>query len=574
MLSYLYHRIVPKFASDEEETRESLFRYRRLWHYSVLLFSLLSIVPLVVMTVVNYQQYRQLFADELSVPTSRETSNVKRSLESFIAARISALQLIVNDRSFEELLDPETVGFTFSSLKKSFGGFVDLGLIDSNGDQRSYAGPYELEGKNYKDQDWFHEVRLRNIHVSDVFMGYRRFPHFVIAVKHEEGNGATKGGFHVLRATIDTEILDRQIGTMELPQFSDAFIINHDGILQTSSRYYGDILEESQFTVPPYSSQTEVTEEQDAEGRNVIKGYAYIQESPFIVMVVKPTDLLMRGWLTLRKKLVWFLAISVIVIVIVILWGTTYMVERIHDADAERLRVFRKVQYTNKMASIGRLSAGVAHEINNPLAIINEKAGLLLDVTSVSEDFPQKDKIVASVVSIIKSVERCSAITHRLLGFGKRMDVKTETIDLGVLIREVLTFLGKESSYRNITLTFDIPENLPCIESDRGQLQQVFLNIINNAFEAVADGGQIDIVMREAGGDNVRIAIKDNGEGISEENLKHIFDPFFSTKKEYGTGLGLSITYGIVDKLGGKISVESEVGVGTSFFVILPYQRK
>jgi two-component system, NtrC family, sensor kinase len=574
MLSYLYHRIVPKFSSDEEETRETLFRYRRLWQYSVLLVSLLSLVPLVVMTVVNYRQYRQLFADELSIPTSRETSNVKRSLESFIAARLSALELIVNDRSFDELVNPEVIGLTFSSLKKSFGGFVDLGLIDSNGDQRAYVGPYELEGRNYKDQDWFHEVQLRNIHVSDVFMGYRRFPHFVIAVKHEESEDAKKGGFHVLRATIDTEILDKQIGTMELPQFSDAFIINHDGVLQTSSRYYGDILEESHFRVPPYSSKTEVTEEQDAEGRHVIKGYAYIQGSPFIVMVVKPTDLLMKGWLTLRKKLVWFLAVSAIAIVIVILWGTTYMVERIHDADAERLRVFRKVQYTNKMASIGRLAAGVAHEINNPLAIINEKAGLLIDVTSVSEDFPQKEKIVGCVASIIKSVERCSTITHRLLGFGKRMDVKTETIELGLLIREVLTFLGKESSYRNITLTFDIPDNLPCIESDRGQLQQVFLNIINNAFDAVIDGGQIDIIMREVDGDRVKLTVSDNGEGISEENLKHIFDPFFSTKKEYGTGLGLSITYGIVDKLGGKISVQSEVGVGTSFFVVLPLQRK
>jgi signal transduction histidine kinase len=291
-------------------------------------------------------------------------------------------------------------------------------------------------------------------------------------------------------------------------------------------------------------------------------------------MVAKPTDLLMQGWLTLRRKLVWFLAVSVIVILIVILAGTTYMVERIHDADAERLRVFRKAQYTNKMASIGRLAAGVAHEINNPLAIINEKAGLLLDVTAVSDDFPRKDKIVASVVSIIKSVERCSAITHRLLGFGKRMDVKMETIDLGSLIREVLTFLGKEASYRNITLTFDIPENLPCIESDRGQLQQVFLNIVNNAFDAVMDGGQIDIILREEDGDKVKTTISDDGEGISEENLKHIFDPFFSTKKEHGTGLGLSITYGIVDKLGGKISVRSEVGIGTSFFVVLPLRRK
>jgi len=245
------------------------------------------------------------------------------------------------------------------------------------------------------------------------------------------------------------------------------------------------------------------------------------------------------------------------------------MVSRLREADQKRVQVLHNIEYTNKMATIGRLAAGVAHEINNPLAIINEKAGLLGDIVSLHEDMPRKKDFADIVQSIQRSVDRCSAITHRLLGFAKRMDVRTEAINLEALLREVLTFLGKEAEHRGIGVEFHVGENVPSIESDRGQLQQVFLNIINNAVAAVADGGKIDIHIARAGDSGVAVRIQDNGRGISRENLRHIFEPFFTTKGEYGTGLGLSITYGIVEKLGGKIEVESELGKGTAFTVTL-----
>jgi two-component system NtrC family sensor kinase len=138
----------------------------------------------------------------------------------------------------------------------------------------------------------------------------------------------------------------------------------------------------------------------------------------------------------------------------------------------------------------------------------------------------------------------------------------------------VLSFLDKEASYRNLEITFDFPETPPRVVSDRGQLQQVFLNIINNAFAAVEDHGHIGIGIHEVGGNRVAVSISDDGMGIAEEHLPHIFDPFFTTKKGAGTGLGLSITYGIVQKLGGDIDVKSQVGKGTRFTVTLPTGRK
>jgi signal transduction histidine kinase len=246
------------------------------------------------------------------------------------------------------------------------------------------------------------------------------------------------------------------------------------------------------------------------------------------------------------------------------------MVKRISDADKKREKALHNIQYTNKMASIGRLAAGVAHEINNPLAIINEKAGLLKDLATLKQEFDYKEKTLQIVSSILKSVERCSTITHRLLGFAKRMDVAAEVIDLELLLKEVNGFLEQEALLRNISVNFNFEKNLPSIDSDRGQLQQVFLNILTNAFYAVKDNGNIDIIIKQGKNQTVHVTITDNGVGITKENLEHIFEPFFTTKGKYGTGLGLSITYGIVQKLGGDIEVQSQLGEGTSFTVILP----
>ncbi len=298
--------------------------------------------------------------------------------------------------------------------------------------------------------------------------------------------------------------------------------------------------------------------------------YAQIANTPFTLVLVSPRHALLAGWVALRRDLLIFLAVSIVLIVVVVAWGTTHMVNRTREADLLRATAYHKMEYTNKMAALGRLSAGVAHEINNPVSIITEKAGLLKDLLQMSEEMPPREKLTELVDSVLRSADRCAGVTHRLLGFAKHMDVRRESIELDQLLIEVLGFLEKEASYRNIRVDFDFPESPPRIVSDRGQLQQVFLNIINNAFAAVDDGGRIEIGVRETGADAIGVWIADDGVGISEEHLSRIFDPFFTTKKGAGTGLGLSITYGIVQKLGGDISVQSEVGKGTRFTVTLP----
>jgi len=560
-------RLMPKDLKDFPHYAEGPERYNLLRKNFVLIVCATSIIPLLLMAAINYYQYQSALKEEIVKPLSRLITSTKHSLELFLSARESTLRLLIRERSFEELGNQARLNFIFQSLRAEFPEFVDLGLIDSSGLQRSYSGPYELKGKNYRDQDWFQEVQLRGLYVSNVFLGYRKFPHFVIAIKRD----TVEGDFYILRATIDTEKFNQLISTIILRPGSDLFLIDREGVLQTPSRSHGNVLEKVFLPVPPMSQEAIITRTKDKHGEHLL-GYAYLRGANFILVLIKEPGEIMAGWFTLKSELLLVLVVSVAVILIVSFRATGLLVDRIREADQKRESYYIEVEHTAKLASLGRLAAGVAHEINNPLAIINEKAGLLKDLVEFSKEYHDREKLKVQVESILRSVNRCREITHRLLGFAKRMDVKVETIYLNELVQEVLGFLEKEAFHRNIKVNLNLAPDLAPIAHDRGQLQQVFLNIINNAFEAVEDGGNITISTKENETEPgvVEVAIADDGRGIHPDDLKHIFDPFYSKGKEQGTGLGLSISYGIVAKCGGDIRVESKLGKGSTFTVVLP----
>lgn len=562
--------ILPRRFIQYESRIEDIRRYRRIWRFSVLLTLIVALLPLIITAGVNHFMFRKNLRAEMNFDISRNLFNLSRSLEFVVEERLSALRLIVSEKSPSQLQDMENLGMTLKNLKSTFGGFVDLGLIQGDGIQAAYVGPYNLKGVNYSDQASFKEAVLRGTYVSDVFLGHRQFPHFVILVKKEMVNG----DFYLLRATVDMELLNRLIFIPNMQSTDDIFIINHDCILQTESSKHGKVLQDLDLPVPPYSPFSKVTEKIGDVTLPFVLGYSYIENTPFILMVTKSRVSPFMEWLRRQPELVVFLLISVVLIIAVVFWSSTEMVKQIRSADQKRTQLLMNVEYTNKMATIGRMAAGVAHEINNPLAIINEKAGLLTDLVSFTEDFPQKEKTLNALESIINSVERCSAVTHRLLGFSRKMEIQTQPIDLPSLLDEVVGFLAREAEYQNIRIFKDYDPDIPQIESDKGQLQQIFLNILNNALAAVSRGGKINLMVEKLSKDRVNVIIRDNGVGISPENLQHIFEPFFSTKGDFGTGLGLSITHSLVHKLGGTIDVKSEMEKGTEFTISLPVKNE
>jgi len=560
-----FQEFITKYIFRIPEEGTSPERYKALRRNIIILMILVTVIPLSLMATINYYQYQKNLRDEIISPMQVLTNKTKRSFELFLEERLSTVRFITSAYSFEELSDPIVLNRILNVLKREFVGFVDLGLISSKGKLLCYAGPYAFSEKDYSQQSWYHKVLISGRYISDVFLGYREFPHIAIAAQ----NLTDQNCCWILRTTIDTKKFDDLIATLELDPECDAFLTNGEGILQTNSKFYGKVLEPCQLTVPKGSQGTFVTEGQDKNGRDIFIAYSYLVEPEYILVVVRPSSLILKTWFTFRTEIFFIYIVSVLLIGLLVYKVTDAQVNHIKRADEKRELAFRELEHSQKLSSIGRLAAGVAHEINNPLAIISQKAGLMKDIIDSGSDFKERLKIIDLTDAILKSTERCSTITHRLLGFARRMEIEYEDLNLNDVLREVMSFLEKEAIHRNIKIELLLNENLPRVSSDRGQLQQVFLNILSNAFAAVSDNGNILIQTWDEDTERVGVSIQDDGCGMSEKDLENIFEPFFTTKKGYGTGLGLPITYGIIKKMGGTIKVESKQSKGSTFTIYL-----
>lgn len=559
----------PKFWHAEVSPADSrvLFNYRRFWLLSVFLRVAISVAPLIIFLVINLRLSRTALENENYLRTIRLTSNARRTITYFFEERLDALKFIIRETEFQRLKDPDGLFSILRNLKMGFGGFVDVGLINDSGIQINYAGPFDLAGKNYRDQKWFQKCLETGVYISDVFLGYRKVPHLIAAVR----GSASDGSDYLLRATLDITKVTQIVSSMDLSEKSEAFLCNREGLLQTPSRYYGGVFERISLPIPEYSPRTEVIETRDREGNPVLIGYAYIEKSPYILMLVKRNQELMKSWFSLRKDMIWLFVGCTIFASIAALSISSFMVNKIYHADQTRLRAIERLESTSRLASIGRLAAGIAHEINNPLAVINENAGLIKDLFALKKEYASDPQLMELVEAILESVERSGEITRELLGFTRHFEPRIQPLRLNKVINDVVSFHRKEALYRNITVNIDIPEDIPVIHSDQGSLQQIFLNLVNNAFQAMKGGCRLDIIAARDGDGYVTISVCDNGCGIPEAEQKKIFEPFYTTKGATGgTGLGLYIIYDLVHKLKGDISVRSKPGEGTTFTVRLP----
>jgi two-component system, NtrC family, sensor kinase len=240
-----------------------------------------------------------------------------------------------------------------------------------------------------------------------------------------------------------------------------------------------------------------------------------------------------------------------------------------------RAKLEQQMIVTERLASIGTLATGVAHEINNPLAIIKEAAGYMgqLLKKKEAEDFAFKKQFELGISKVETGIDRARRITHKLLGFVKKNESVSSDVDVKELLNEVFELLKREALFKDIQMLPDTGDSSFIIRTDPYQLRQVLLNLVANAIHATGTHGTITVSLKQDGDNMVVITVMDTGEGIAKENLKKIFDPFFSTKSPgQGTGLGLFVSNNIMRKLGGTIEVESRLGQGTTFFVKIPRQ--
>ena len=245
--------------------------------------------------------------------------------------------------------------------------------------------------------------------------------------------------------------------------------------------------------------------------------------------------------------------------------------ERLKEAEF-RATMEQQMIACERLASLGTLAAGVAHEINNPLAIMNESVGwmkLLLKKEELAE-MPRKQDFELALNKIEKGIDRTKRITHQLLGYARKSDSVVSEVNLRELVDEAVQLVNVEAKNKDIEIIREMNSSIGTIWSDPSQLRQVLINLLTNAIHATGPGGRITIIF-DGTSDVVSLTVKDTGIGIPKENLERIFEPFFSTKPPgEGTGLGLFVTRGIVEKIGISMEVESQVGKGSSFCVKLP----
>lgn len=248
-----------------------------------------------------------------------------------------------------------------------------------------------------------------------------------------------------------------------------------------------------------------------------------------------------------------------------------FMVEAVKERD-EALKEQTKeiVGRSERLAMIGQLAAGVAHEINNPLGSIIIFSHLLLEEPEI------KGLTRENLEKIVKESMRCKAIVKGLLDFARQTEPEVKLASVNEVLRSTLSLLEKQTLFQNIQITTRNNLDLPLVEIDTTQVQQVFMNIIINAAEAMDGQGELIIATRLSEDKQfVEVEFTDSGCGISQENLKRLFEPFFTTKEVgHGTGLGLAISYGIIEKHKGSIKIRSVLGKGTTFIIQLPIKNK
>lgn len=249
--------------------------------------------------------------------------------------------------------------------------------------------------------------------------------------------------------------------------------------------------------------------------------------------------------------------------------------KRAAAAVMRRLSEDERLWQTQKLAALGELAAGIAHEINNPLAIIRQEAEWLGRLLNRAPDFPELGEIRDSLKEIVRQVERSREITHSLLNLARKQEPVLQEVDLNRLLESMALLVERETRPRQIELVRNYQRDLPKVISDGPLLRQVVLNLLNNARQAIEGPGIITLGSRRAGPEHVELVVQDTGRGIPPEHLRDIFLPFFTTKPPgQGTGLGLALCHSIVLKLGGRIRVDSRVGEGTTFTVRLPIKPK
>jgi len=533
------------------------------------LLGLLSVflIPLSFLSVYFHYQFQVTLKETSKLNLTAIAESQRNTVDLFLQERLvnlfslfhSGLDLIPAQHQMESML---------RQLHQDSDAFIDVGFLTEDGIQKGYAGPYPfLQNRDYKDQSWFEKLMTteKDHYISDIYLGFRNKLHFTIAVKQSIENRT-----YVLRATLDPDKFYLFLKTINHGKGVESYLINQAGRIQLADPWSHAPLDLSSY-IPPLDLPSGAHTIRNS-GERVLLAHAWLSEAQWALMVGEPFNLAYAQLYHARKIMLISTAILLIVVVTMIVFGTHIIVRRACDSAIKREDLNNQLLHASKLASVGELATGVAHEINNPLAIIAATTDVIRDM--LNPEFTMKwtpAQMLEELQTIETAVFRARGITRQLLNYGHKNQPKMVLANINAILEEVIGGFKEHSlALEDITIIRQLDPNLPKVLLDPDHMHQVLLNLVNNAGDAIEGPGKITIATRQDE-HNVFITVTDTGKGMDSEQLKKIFDPFYTTKEVgKGTGLGLSVSIGIVQSLGGTIEVQSLPGVGSSFTVVLP----
>jgi len=541
--------------------------YRSLQQKIITITLLVSFMPLLILGITMYHQFSNTCKEKTDGQIRYRARSQAEAVDRFLKERTAILGSMVETHGFAEMTDEDNLSRIFQIMNSRCGAFVDLGVINQNGQHVAYVGPYDLKGKNYYDQPWFAEVISKGVYKSDVFMGYRKQPHFIIAVRRHEMKNPW-----ILRATIDPDLLGEIVRSAHIGKTGDTYIINRQNVYQTKPRFKGKILSNIELDLNRVGGQVEVVEKRNETGRPMLYAGSWLKDDKWLLVVQQEPGELMAGLFAVRFTEIVIIVCGLIAIIVTTIFTTRLAINHLKRSDDKMAELNAELVQTDKLASLGKMAAGVAHEINNPLAVILQKTGWMEDLL-LEEEFRKSEnfeEFQLSIQKIEEHVDRAKKVVHNMLGYARKMEPRLEDVDINETLNQTIDMLENYSRNNNIEIQTHFAENMSIVASDQAQLQQIFLNLMNNAIDAIGKDGLIEIGS-SCDDSDIYISIMDDGPGISEEMQKRVFDPFFTTKETgKGTGLGLWVTFSIIEKMGGTIRVKSKIGKGTRFTVQIP----
>ena len=378
--------------SDTSEVARRRIHYRKLFRKFVLLALVCSILPLLLIGWVFYCHYSGFAKDRVEASLKTQLEQHRELVALFLQEQASKLNILAQVNSREFLTSQGNLSRAHESLNRGIGVFTDLGIIDASGRHLAYIGPYDLLSKNYSRAFWFQDIisaENQAVYISDMFLGYRNVPHFIIAVLRRDRDEKW-----ILRATIDTDVFRGIVEDLKIGSTGEAFILNGRGIFQTNPRHSGKMMEKSSFPVMPFDQGVKISVRRfgavgDSKRPPVqIAAHTWLKNPRWMLVIRQDYSDALFDVNQANFSILVFFHTSAFIILIIAVLITRYMISVIRGRDNQVDFANKKFLQASKLASIGELSSGVAHEINNPLAVILSEKQILEDLHKQTGEIP------------------------------------------------------------------------------------------------------------------------------------------------------------------------------------------